>query len=325
MKSFIKILTGNSIAKVTAKKVVPKNIKTKIHKYLNKNNSMRLFFENNIISVDLLDKNMQGLAPVFYWDKKPNFGDLIGPYLISKITGKPVINIENLQHSGIMAVGSILQMIDRENMTIWGSGLIEKPTHEVLKNLKKYKAEILSVRGRQTAECLIEADIAVPDQKFYGDPALILPLFYKPSVIDEKKIGICPHHIHKVNFLKSVISKDNLKMIDVQKDVENVVNSIISSSVCISTSLHGLIIAQAYDVPWVWLEVIDDNLIGNDFKFKDFFSTIEESQVSHVTVKMEEVKNLDFEAIAEKAALPDKLYNEKFILEALKIHLQKNI
>lgn len=140
-----------------------------------------------------------------------------------------------------------------------------------MNDFKQYNPEILSIRGMETAKCLLEAGIDVPDNSVYGDPALILPLFYKPSIIGPKKIGICPHYIHKPYFLKNIFIKNSLKIIDVQKDVETVVDSISSSSVCISTSLHGLIVAQAYNIPWVWLEISDNPPFGKDFKFKDFF------------------------------------------------------
>ena len=324
IKSLKNTLKNNVLTIIlTVKKMIPKNVRKKFHKSLNKSTSIKFYFENNTALIDLKNKNIEGFMPVFYWDSKPNFGDFIGPYLISKITGMSVLNIQNLQYPGIMAVGSIIQMLDRKNMTVWGSGLIEEPTDEVIKNLQKYKPKILSVRGRETAKYLLEAGIDVPDQSIYGDPALILPLFYKPLESSHKKIGICPHHIHKEKFLSSILNKDYLRIIDVQKDVENVVNKISSSTVCISTSLHGLIIAQAYNIPWIWLEIIDDNLIGNDFKFKDFFSSINESQVSHVKVKIEEISTLDFKIMAKKATLPDKLYDENLILKALEKHLLK--
>nr|WP_181718245.1 polysaccharide pyruvyl transferase family protein [Psychrobacter sp.] len=194
-----------------------------------------------------------------------------------------------------------------------------------MNDFKQYNPEILSIRGMETAKCLLEAGIDVPDNSVYGDPALILPLFYKPSISGPKKIGICPHYIHKPYFLKNIFIKNSLKIIDVQKDVETVVDSISSSSVCISTSLHGLIVAQAYNIPWVWLEISDNPPFGKDFKFKDFFSTLNESQVSHVKVSLEEVNNLDYDKIAEKATLPDKLYNEDLILESLKKYLGRSI
>lgn len=290
-------------------------------KYLNRDTSIGLYFKKDIVLITHKDKTIQEFIPVFYWDSVPNFGDVIGPYLISRITGKQVLNIHSLPHSGFMAVGSILQMINREDMVVWGSGLIAEPTDQVIENLRKYKPKILSVRGCETAKQLSKAGIAVPDRSVYGDPGLILPLFYNPLISDSKKIGICPHYIHKLHFLKNVTNQDSLNIIDVQKDMESVVDSISSSTVCISTSLHGLIIAQAYGVPWVWLEVSDNNLTGDDFKFKDFFSILDKSQVSHVRIRMEEVESINFAAIAAKAVLPNKLYSEEFILESLKTYL----
>lgn len=326
MNFFLSTLKRNSLVKSTIKSFIPIEARVKIYNLLNKDSSIRLYFENNTALVDPKNKNVQGLIPVFYWDGTPNFGDVVGPYLISKITGKPVLNIRNLRYPGIMAVGSILQMLDRENMVIWGSGLMNKLTDEKIEDLKKYNPEILSVRGRETAKQLLEAGIDIPDQRFYGDPALILPLFYSPSVSGPKKIGICPHFVHKPYFLKYITDQDSFKIIDVQKDMESVVDAIYSSSVCISSSLHGLIIAQAYNIPWVWLEIFDSNIgggEGSDFKFKDFFSTLNGSQVSHVRVRMEDVKNINYKEIAEKATLPEKLYNEELILESLKTHLNE--
>lgn len=325
MKYFLSILQHNRFTSSIIKKLVPKDSLVKIYKFLDRDKSTRLYFGNSTVLIDPKNKNIQGLMPVFYWDGTPNFGDLIGPYLVSKITNMPILNVKNLQYPGIMAVGSIVQMLDRKDMVIWGSGLIQKLTNKQIRDFRKYNPEILSLRGKETAKNLLEAGIKTPDQIVFGDPALILPLFYSPSVSSTKKIGICPHYKHKAYFLESISDEDDLKIIDVQKDMETVVDSINSSTVCISTSLHGLIIAQAYNIPWVWLEVFDDNLVGNDFKFKDFFSTLEESQVSHIRVRLEDIKNIDYKTIAKKATLPNKLYNEELILESLTTYLNESI
>ncbi|WP_201555143.1 polysaccharide pyruvyl transferase family protein [Psychrobacter sp. 72-O-c] len=322
----VNTLYRNKLVRPIIKSLIPKKVRNAFLSYINdskKYKSVSLYFNNGIARIDHKNKNIQGLVPMYYFDDTPNFGDVVGPYLVSKITGKPVLNINDSRYPGIMAVGSIMQMINRKDMVVWGSGLMYKPTNEKMKELKEYNPEILSVRGRKTANLLLEAGINVPDPSVYGDPALILPFFYKPSVSGSKEIGICPHYSHKSHFLKNITDKNNLKIIDVQKDMETVVGSISSSSVCISTSLHGLIIAQAYNIPWVWLEIFDNNLAGDDFKFKDFFSTLDESQVSHVRARLEDVKSLDYKTIAKNATLPDKLYNEELILESLKAYLDR--
>jgi len=72
----------------------------------------------------------------------------------------------------------------------------------------------------------------------------------------------------------------------------------------VSSSLHGLIVAQAYGVPWVWLDVIDHQLGGKDFKFEDFFSCLDREAVSRIQVSASELANIDLAALGAKATLP---------------------
>lgn len=305
--------------KIFIKALIPNAALKRLVKFKNKDKSTRIYFEDNLVTID--NKDIQGAIPVFYWDDVANFGDTIGPYLTSKITKKPVLNILNKNIAGLMTVGSILQLIDRKDMVVWGSGLIDVPSNELVKNLKKYRPKILSLRGKQSAYFLTKAGIDIPDESTYGDPALVLPRFYQPKVTQKRGIGLCPHYIHKHYFLSEIIDNEKYNFIDVQLDMKNVIDQICSSDICISTSLHGLIIAQAYNIPWVWLEICDENLAGNEFKFKDFFSTIDESAVSHVKTTLSELTNIDFEVLAKSARLPTKLYNEDKIIEALENHL----
>lgn len=300
------------------KTFIPSAILERLVRIKSKDKSIRFYFENNLVVIK--GQAVQGAFPVFYWDRVSNFGDTIGPYLVSKITKKPVFNIINKTEPGLMAVGSILQLIDRKNMVVWGSGLISEPTSEQINNLKNYKPKILSLRGKQTAIILRKAGVDVPDESTYGDPALVLPRFYRPTITQRSGVSLCPHYIHKQHFLSD---SNNMKIniIDVQLDMKSVIDEICSSRVCISTSLHGIIIAQAYNIPWVWLEIEDNNLVGDDFKFNDFFSTIDASAVSHVKTTLFELKNIDFQALAKSASLPSKLYDEEKIIRALENYI----
>lgn len=305
------------------KKLIPMKFRSVFVNHINKDESIRIYLNNN--QINLYKEKATGLVPVFYWDSRPNFGDLVGPYLISKITKKPVLNIMGTSRPGLMTVGSIIQMLNNKNMTIWGSGLMSEPNKDTIKRLSFYKPNILSVRGYKTAEALKNIGLEVPDYNQYGDPALVLPLFYQPKIVSDKKIGICPHYSHKELFNQIHHDKNLFNMIDVQKDLEAVLDSIFASKVCISTSLHGLIVAQAYGIPWVWLEITDNHLSGRDFKFQDFFSTIDASQVAHVQTTKDNVKNLDFQSIAKEARLPDSRYDQSKILKSLQQYLLKEL
>jgi len=101
----------------------------------------------------------------------------------------------------------------------------------------------------------------------------------------------------------------------VRQDIRNVIPEISSGNVVVSSSLHGLITAQAYGVPWVWLDVEDQQLTGKDFKFKDFFSCLEGNDIARVSVSKNDLGTLPLEEIAKHASLPslnidlDKLRN----------------
>ncbi len=309
-----------SLLTLSVKSIIPDGFKLKVKSYFELDKIFNMQIGNNSFSIDSRSQNnTYGVIPVYYWDGLPNFGDLIGPYLLSKIANKPVLNIRSTSLSGIYTVGSIIQMLDRPNATIWGSGLIEEPNDIVKKRIIKNAPNILTVRGLKTAEKLEELGFFLPDKEAFGDPALLLPLFYKPEIDRKNNIGIIPHYSHKKLFSRNI--EDQINIIDVQQDVEKVVKDIVSSAVCISTSLHGLIIAQAYGVPWVWLEICDNNLVGDEFKFLDFFSTIEEKEVVHVKVSESEIGGMDFFEISKLAKLPSSKYKSELILKKIKSYL----
>ena len=52
---------------------------------------------------------------------------------------------------------------------------------------------------------------------------------------------------------------------------QNVINYICSCKAIISSSLHGLICSDAYNIPNVWLD--EFKLQEGDFKFKDYFAS----------------------------------------------------
>src|SRR5690606_15342448 len=110
--------------------------------------------------------------------------------------------------------------------------------------------------------------------KIYGDPALLLPRFHqpRPNTVASDRITIVPHYFHKEIF-SSV--DPGFHVVDVARDPAVVVDEIATSRACISTSLHGVIVAHAFGVPWVWLRVADHPLRGDAFKFEDFFTVMD--------------------------------------------------
>ncbi len=202
-----------------------------------------------------------------YWSpcaNNQNFGDKLTPYLIQKITGiYPLQCSKHCIREYYAVIGSILGLTNR-NAIIWGSGIISR-----YQNVKRPK-KILAVRGPETRRRLLEMGYKCP--KIYGDPALLLPKFYFPKIKKKYEFGVIPHYVDYEKVKLKVKSK-NILVIDLLKPVENVINDILSCKKTISSSLHGIITSQAYNIPSIWVKFSND-LAGDDTKFKDYFLSV---------------------------------------------------
>lgn len=244
--------------------------------------------------------NLKKSIPLFWWssvkfEKKQseNFGDIVGPYLIKKITGVGSRFVQPKKRSltdyftkVYFTVGSILQHAD-SNSIVWGSGLID-----ALTTIKK--AKFLAVRGPRTRQILINQGHDVPE--IYGDPALLLPKFYNPKVQPKFSIGIVPHYVDYGLVCEIYKSIPEIKVINLlDNSVESVVNQIISCESIISSSLHGLIVAHAYGKPTIWVK-FSEKIFGDGIKFFDYLESVSKYELTVIELNkglnLSEIKEL---------------------------------
>lgn len=206
-----------------------------------------------------------------FWYSSNNFGDNLNNYLISKITNKiPIIVSSEEEEDKYMCIGSILNN-DVKNCTVWGAGIAFE--NDVI----PLKKRIISVRGKLSAYKTIESGNIFDG--YIGDPALLLPMIYNPKIEKKYKLGIIPHYVDSkyvldnLNLSISELQNINIKYINILDDVETVIDDILSCDKIISSSLHGLIAADAYNIPNKWCK-FTDNIIGDDFKYFDYYSSI---------------------------------------------------
>lgn len=187
-----------------------------------------------------------------YPDKK-NVGDNLGQPILEFFLPDYEINQvpENTPYK-MCCIGSVMSKV-RDSDVIWGVGCIR----DISLNIR---AKFLSVRGKLTRK-LIRGSY-VPE--VYGDPALLLPLIFHPVVKKTNNVGYVPHYVDKHLF-------KNRKFIDVALPWKQFVIEILKCKKIISSSLHGIVIAEAYGIPAEWA-VYSDKVIGGGFKFKDYLT-----------------------------------------------------
>jgi len=201
-----------------------------------------------------------------YWWLGCNYGDTLTPYLISKLSGKNVGWVyPGPQHTPCAVTGSILSQKDIKFCNVWGCGV---ESFNVDPHIPK---EVFAVRGRLSKEYIISSGGYCPD--VFGDPALLLPLVYKPKIKRKYKFGIVPHWTDTQKAIDDYGDDPDTLVIPMTDEVEKVIDSICSCDQILSSSLHGLVTADAYQIPNKWV-LLGNSVPGKGFKFKDYWSGV---------------------------------------------------
>jgi pyruvyltransferase len=209
---------------------------------------------------------------VFWWTGvENNWGDALNPILIESMTEKkPILSTEifNVKKENIYCViGSVLQRVSEKNLIVWGSGFVS-----IDSQLKVKPKEIYAVRGPKTRELILKNGIYCPE--IYGDPAILYPCFYRPTIEKKYKLGIIPHYVDQNSpLLDKFRDQSSILIIDILSGVKKVVNDICSCERIASSSLHGVIAADSYGIPAIWIE-FSNKVKGDGFKFYDYFEAV---------------------------------------------------
>ncbi|CAF3810674.1 unnamed protein product [Rotaria sordida] len=239
-----------------------------VHNYTNVNDSLR-------IKMVKMNKDF----PLFYWRHATgvdNFGDKLSDILIKLIVGSNLSVITSdkpyslCKKPKLLAIGSIFNFACR-NDVIWGSGILDPSHfHPRLNSTLKHTLDIRAVRGPRTRNILISKfNLNVPE--VYGDPALLLPYYltsYKKLSKPTIPILIILHHADVKN--KSIqFGLNGIVTANAFVPWNELLSLIVQSKLVISSSLHGIIVSEAFGISARLLKSPHFSL----FKFYDYYES----------------------------------------------------
>ena len=186
-----------------------------------------------------------GLLPLPLYSRTNNFGDLLGPLIVEWILKKN--RLQNTKHTPrtLFTVGSVIHFAST-NDVIWGSGINGKIPSDAYKFVS---LQCKSVRGPLTKKFLqSEFSLQVPD--IFGDPALIVPqIFPKHSLVNKPTPDpIFIPNLNDADQLKAEYCQD-IKRISPRSPLKYILSKIVNAPAVYASSLHGFILAEAYQVP----------------------------------------------------------------------------
>lgn len=213
------------------------------------------------------------------YDGKPihsNWGDDINYWLLKEISSQPVIMYSQsvinrlFRHKHVLGIGSILGMCSNRRSIVWGSGILDS----TIKTIES-PAEIRAVRGPLTRKKLLEMGIECP--AVYGDPAMLVKQYYNPNISKKYKLGVISHYssAHRESAFEAFQALSDVHHIDIANygDWHSFIDEILSCEAIVSSSLHGLIIAETYGIPSLWIEFPVSDL-NHRIKYHDFYLSI---------------------------------------------------
>jgi len=237
-------------------------------------------------------------APIrLYWYssdrvERVNFGDDLSPVLVERLSGRRVVSAPP-HMADLVAIGSVLQHLGRNlrkprcwvervregrlgRIHVWGTGTFgpsDLPPRALV--------TVHAVRGPNT-----RAAMGLDDRVALGDPGLLVDRFDLPRQ-PQVRWGIVPHvdDFRQPGVAIAQAALPGARVIDLTRpEVPATLAAIRSCDFVLSSSLHGLIAADAFGIPNLWLS-LSEKFYGGAWKFHDYFASVERTVAAPLVLR----------------------------------------
>lgn len=208
-----------------------------------------------------------------------NFGDLIGPLVVAKMTNQfPADSRPQFSPHRLLTVGSIMHLA-RTGDIVWGSGVNGKVS---IAEHAYSSLDVRAVRGPLT-KAWLHTHKRVEAPEVFGDPALLFPELFRTEIVHPSALSRSMTLIPNLNDLPRF--RDHPSLISPVGTPSSIIRTIISSEFVVGSSLHAIILADAYGVPAALISSTHEHPL----KYQDYvegarreplreFSTVEDAE-----------------------------------------------
>ncbi len=263
--------------------------------FINSRNFYSYLIKHTFLTCKKNIKNFRQLR-IAYCSGCRNVGDDFNIFLLKKLK----IPYKKVKYSNCntLLVGSNLDNVvvpknsnkylsNSTVVNVVGTGFIEKE-RDFEKTIRKLN--ILAIRGKLSLGRLINFNDVVFSKPVLADLGILASKIY--PIKNTNKIydlGIIPHYNDKKSdflFNNINLNKYNFKFINVQQDCASFFSEINKCRCIFSSSLHGLIFADSYNIPNIQI-LLSDNVYGNNYKFKDYYSAYNIDYPNPLDIRMQ--------------------------------------
>ena len=223
----------------------------------------------------------------------PNMGDLLNKEMLESVFNIKVYCVKSRYDTNISVIGSYLgrllfssdfktQLMQRirrpflsKDYYVWGTGFLNYnscPDNDFLFR----NVHICSLRGRlskERVEKILKTRLNVP----LGDGGLLADRWIGNNIKKKYVIGIIPHFREQDSQLIKQLKNhySNSIIINLRDKPMDVVHQIAECETILSSSLHGLIVADSFHIPnqHIMLYEYGEKMKGDGFKFEDYYSS----------------------------------------------------
>lgn len=202
-----------------------------------------------------------------YWWQPGNGAINVGDHL-ARVIVEAMLGLRDFDLLGkrdrrrrLFSIGSVLHNA-RDGEAVWGSGINGK----IADDAHRFRdLDVRAVRGPLTRGWLQARGIAVPE--VYGDPALLMPRLFPVSLLGggtRRPFVVVPHFNEPQQ--KYAAHRERLVLPTLRPAA--FVRALLGADLVVSSSLHGVILAEAYGIPAVYL---DSGNGEHRFKYDDYY------------------------------------------------------